>query len=199
MISPLHASTSNGLKAAFEELTYSLEVEWDQKDEAFKKNQMSKFNARVNELKAQGLTNSELLQESLSQVKDQTLRKQIETAHSLMAIDQISDAEAREMIKTNFEKSMSRGASWNGDAFTTGLAIVLVILVIVSLTIKTPEQDKDLPMGEQPDGSYCGYTQVCRWEEPDCFFYSYSKECDPNSFWYGSDVYTCENEYHCVK
>lgn len=170
VMTSVHASSTDGLKLAFEELQFALEVEWDQKDPAFKKAQLEKFSDRLNELKAQGLTNSDLIASSIGQIKDESLRKQIETANSLIAINHMSEVEARKMIQENFEKSLSKGASWNCESFLTIGAVVLFVVLAIVVASKPIEPEAPKPIGEQPDGSFCGYTQVCRWEEPDCSF-----------------------------
>jgi len=64
-----HASTHDGLKAAFDELNYALTVEWDQKDKDFHASQMKKFTASLRDLQSKGLTNAQLVDFAKSQVR----------------------------------------------------------------------------------------------------------------------------------
>ena len=50
-----NAVSNNSLKAAFDELNYSLSVDWDQTDRAFYNAQMEKFTAKVKELQIQSI------------------------------------------------------------------------------------------------------------------------------------------------
>src|SRR5690606_13398261 len=84
-----NASTPNGLKAAFDDLNYALTVEWDQRDRSFYDAQMQKFESHLNSLQAQGLTNQELIEFTLTQVKDEKLAKDLRTAFSMIAINKM--------------------------------------------------------------------------------------------------------------
>jgi hypothetical protein len=199
-LSSLHASAVTGLKRAFEELNYALEVEWDQRDEVFKQAEVEKFHHKVRELQKNGLTQKEFLEFSLSEMKDQTLRTQMEGTLNLLKMNALSEAEAKNIMQNNLEKSLSKGASWNGKLSTVAGTVLFVIVALVLLSSTSGESNKqDLPKGPQPDGSFCGYGEVCSWQAPDCFFSSWSMKCDPNSIWYGDKEYVCESQYTCVK
>lgn len=75
-----NAASQNNLKAAFDELNYSLTVEWDQKDKDFYNNQMKTFRGTLRELQRDGLSNSELIEFVKSEVKDQRIARDLETA-----------------------------------------------------------------------------------------------------------------------
>ena len=197
-MSSLQASSVIGLKESYDELAYSLQVEWDQRDEKFKKTTVDQFNKKIDELRLKGLTNQEMIEFSLSQVKDERLKAQVQGTLNLMNLKVISDVEAKQIIQENLEKSLAKGASWNGSTVVSYAIIILIIVVVMAIPNAT-EDKKDLPMGAQPDGSYCGYGQVCSWQEPDCFFYSSKSACDPDSIWYGDDEYVCGQQYSCVR
>ncbi|WP_408095445.1 hypothetical protein ACJVC5_10415 [Peredibacter sp. HCB2-198] len=133
----VNAGTQNGLKAAFDELNYSLSVEWDQKDQAFFNAQSEKFSAEIIKLQEAGLSNQELMNFTISQIKDQNLAREIQTTFSLVSINAMSSKEAQEHIKKSIEKTYQRGASWNGTAaFIGGTVFALVVLAAVAVIYK---------------------------------------------------------------
>lgn len=179
-----HSQASvEGLRSAYNELTYTLEVEWDQKNPEFKKEKIQKFHGELEKLQEAGLTNAQLLEFALSEVKDTSLRKEIQTLFTMVRINSLSKTETYKLLQQTLDKNAKRGASWNGDAVLTYVGVILfVVAAIYVATLPTNEEPK--PLGQQPDGSYCGYSEVCGYE------YDY---------FYEEDVYECWDEYHCVK
>ncbi len=126
-----NTSSNNSLKAAFDDLNYALTVEWDQKDRAFYDAQVEKFNGKVKALQAQGVTQSEVMEFAVSQVKDKNLAKELELAYTQISLNQLPQAEARKLILDTFSKSYSRGANWNGEAVLYGAIIVVIAAAII--------------------------------------------------------------------
>lgn len=129
-----NAATGNGLKAAFDDLNYSLSVEWDQKDNDFYNKAQAKFANAVRDLQSKGLTNKELIDFAVSSVKDEKLAKDINTALSLVVINKMSQQEAHKYVTDMVSKSYDRGASWNGGA-GAAIATVLVIVAVVAVAL----------------------------------------------------------------
>ena len=128
-----NAATHNSLKAAFDDLNYSLSVDWDQKDQAFYDAQMNNFAANVKQLQAEGLSNQELIEFALSQVKDQKLATDLRTAFSMVAINNMDSVQAHKYVTDVMSKSYSTGASWAGEAVlgVVGLVILVALGAIV--------------------------------------------------------------------
>src|SRR5687767_9331344 len=80
------AATNNGLKAAFDNLNYSLTVEWDQTDRAFYNQKMEDF---AQSLRAANVSNQELVEFTVSQVKDEKLAKDLRTAFTMVQINKM--------------------------------------------------------------------------------------------------------------
>jgi hypothetical protein len=167
-----NATSQQGLKAAFDELNYSLTVEWDQKDKAFYAEQMKKFSATIREYQAMGMTNSQLIDFVKKEVKNERLAKDLETAFNMISINKMSPAEANNYVLELMKKSYSTGASWNGDAGT----IILISLVIVLVAIAIASGSSVVV-----SGGTCWYEDVYV-----CDTYCY------NDWWYG---YSCYNNY----
>lgn len=125
------ASAEHGLKAAFDELNYSLTAEWDQQDQHFYDTQVQKFTATVRELQAEGLTNAQLLAFAKSEIKDAKAAKDLEAALIVVEANKMSSAEASDYLMQSMKKSYASGASWNGR--WVGDAAILVGFVGISL------------------------------------------------------------------
>ena len=125
------AATNNGLKAAFDNLNYSLSVEWDQSDRNFYNAEMEKF---AQSLRAYNVTNQELVEFTVSQVKDQKLANDLRTAFTMVQINKMDQKDAQKYVMDVMNKSYSRGASWNGGAVIGG-ALVVVLIVAVALLV----------------------------------------------------------------
>lgn len=125
-----NATTHNGLKAAFDDLNYALTVDWDQTDRAFYSSQMEKFSAQVKSLQEQGLTNQELMDFALTQVKDEKAAKDLQTAFTMITINKMSPKEAQRYVSDVMNKSYSRGASWGGEVIIGAVVLVLIIAVV---------------------------------------------------------------------
>lgn len=137
------AATHNGLKSAFEELNYSLSVEWDQKDQNFFNAQSEKFSSEIMKLHASGLSNQELLDFTISQIKDEKLAREIQTTYSLVSINAMTAKDAQEHIRSVVEKTYNRGASWNGTAaFIGGAIFAIVLLAVVAVVYKDELTEK---------------------------------------------------------
>ena len=126
------AATNNSLKAAFDSLNYSLSVEWDQRDRAFYDAKMKEFTAKVQELQAQGLTNAELADFALTQVRDQRMADELKGAFTTIQLNQMNQNDARKLVMETMSKSYNRGASWSSDTLLVGGIIVLVLVVALA-------------------------------------------------------------------
>jgi hypothetical protein len=129
------AASNQGLKAAFDELNYSLEVEWDQKNLDFKSEQMKKFTATIRDLQAKGLTSEQLLAFVKAEVKNDKVAKDLDTAFSVISINKMSPTEANNYILETMKASYSNGASWNAAATTVVAA--LVVIAIIALVVSS--------------------------------------------------------------
>ncbi len=127
------AATNDGLKAAFDELNYSLTVEWDQKDKVFHEAQMSKFSAVIRDLQAKGLTNAQLIDFAKAEIKDSKVAKDLETALNMIQINKMSAGEANKYILDTMKKSYSSGASWNGEVFVYVAVGVLIVALAIAI------------------------------------------------------------------
>lgn len=161
-----HATTQNGLKAAFDELNYSLNVEWDQKDKEFYSREMKKFTETLLGFQSKGLTNAQLVEFVKSEVKNEKVSRDLETAFNMIAINKMSSEEASKYMVETMKKSYSAGASWNGEVFT----FLAVGLLLVAAAIA-------LGGSYNGGGSYCDQVYLC---DTACYY----------DYYWG---YTCNN------
>lgn len=127
------AVTDHNLKTAFDDLNYSLTVDWDQKDRTFYNAQMEKFAGEVKTLQAQGLTNQQLVDFTVGQIKDQKVANDLRTAFTVVQINKMSAAEAHDYVTDVLNKSYSQGASWAGEVLVG--AVVLVIFIAIAAIV----------------------------------------------------------------
>ena len=125
----VQASTHDGLKTAIDELTYSLNVEWDQKDQSFYDQKMDAFKAKLASYKANGMTNADLLNFIMSETKNESLRKNIDLAFTQIAINKLSEKQSLELIQDANKKSYQQGASWSVNWHTVGMVAIGLLLV----------------------------------------------------------------------
>lgn len=128
-----NASTQTGLKAAFDELNYSLTVEWDQKDKDFYSSQMKKFSSEIRGLQSKGLTNSQLVDFVKSEVKNERAAKDLETAFNMVQINKMSAEEASNYLVEAMKKSYNVGASYQGEVFIYAAVGLLIVAAAVAL------------------------------------------------------------------
>lgn len=128
-----HAVSQNGLKAAFDEMNYSLTVEWDQKDKDFYATQMKKFSLSLRDLQAKGLTNAQLVEFVKTEVKDAKVARDLETAFNMISINKMTSEEASKYMVDTMKKSYSAGASWNGEVFVYLAVGLLIVAAAIAL------------------------------------------------------------------
>jgi hypothetical protein len=169
-----NAATQTGLKAAFDELNYSLSVEWDQTNKDFYSAQMKKFSSSVNALQAKGLTNAELVAFVKSEVKDARVAKDLETAFNMIQINKMTSEDASKYMVETMKKSYSTGASWNGEVFVYLAVAVLIVGIAVAISRSSNSNN---------GSASCVSYQVCQTNCYDDYYYGYT--C------YDDCYYTC--------
>jgi hypothetical protein len=183
------AATHDGLKAAFDELTYSLETEWDQKDKSFYDTQMKKFLLTLGQLQAKGLTQSQLMDFAKSEVKNAKVAKDLETAFTMVQINKMSPSEANQYVLETLKKSYSSGASWGGEVF---IYIAVAALIVAAVVALANGNYTTTGTGGYYNG---GYTNSCYYQDvyyctPYCYSdYYYGYTCYDDCFW--TSQYTC--------
>lgn len=159
------AQTHEGLKEAFIELNYSLTTEWDQKDLSFFNAQSEKFTSKLRTLQQQGLSQQDMLQTIMGELKDQRLARDVQGLFNLVSINMMDPDEAQKQLKVLVDKSYNRGASWNGTSFLLGgvFVVALAALLVVLNQEKLESTAQECYMAYKCN-QYCGpisCEQVC--------------------------------------
>ncbi len=125
------AAAPAGLKAAYDELTYNLSVDWDQQDASVYEREMKAFFATVSDLQRAGLTSDEMIAFASTQVRDARTARDLQTAFSLIIINKMSTEEASKYVLDALRRSSASGASWNGDAVRNlGVSLLIVAIAV---------------------------------------------------------------------
>lgn len=131
-------ASKSGIQNAFEELSYSLNVEWDQQDMKFYNAQKAKFSAEV---KALGMTPQQLADILNEEITDVQVRKDIVSAYTVVKTKKMTESEAEAYIVEVLSHSQAEGAHWNplskvGSALKTAgtVALVAVLVILFSQT-----------------------------------------------------------------
>lgn len=133
-VGQVSAASHAGIKNAFDELSYSLSVEWDQENMSFYQAQKAKFEQEV---KAQGMTSQDLLDILNEEITDEQLKRDIVNAFDIIKANKMSQEEAETYLVNTLAHSYTEGAHWNPlskvglylkTAGTVALAVVVIIL-----------------------------------------------------------------------
>lgn len=122
------ASTHDGLKQAFDELNYSLSVEWDQKDQNFQKAAFEKFAGNVGALK---LTKEDFTQFVKTEMKEDQFKNDLLAVMSLSK--NMSQEEVTQYLFDSMKANYDKGASWEGTRATLWIAGAIAYLVIFEI------------------------------------------------------------------
>ena len=121
------------LKKAYDELSFSLEVEWDGENNKFYSKKLSEFQKTVEKLQENGMTNAELLEFAKRNVKDKNLAKDLDNLFSSVKTQNMTASEARQFVIEYIGKNYASGASWSGSVIgATVLVALLIALVVVA-------------------------------------------------------------------
>lgn len=126
------AVTGNGMKTAFDEFTYKMEVEGALTNPAARKQAMDDLK---HNLLALNLSQEEMLNSALAEVKDQKVASDIRQA--LEQKNNMSAAESIELIRSILSKSYMNGASWNGGLSTTAVVAIMLVIIVILVLIPT--------------------------------------------------------------
>jgi hypothetical protein len=132
------AASQSGLKAAFDEFAYSMEVEGAALDAEAKQEAISTLVNSISDMQEQGLSNQQLIDFAGSQIKDKAFARDIKEAYAQMQAEQMSAEQGRDLIKSMATDFYSKGANWSGDVQTIGIIGLVLVLVAVAVVLGKP-------------------------------------------------------------
>ncbi len=122
-----HAAT--GLKEIIETYQYNVTVEWDQKNEAELEKFESEFRNNVIILIQSGHSSDAIIQEALSEIKDERVKKDLAEVMNLFKNKDISQEEAIDLLAFQAENMSHKGASWSTvTKIIVGVVITYAVL-----------------------------------------------------------------------
>ena len=127
------------LKTAFDQLNFSLQVEWDQKDKKFYNSKVKEFHDQITNLQKQGLKNAEILEFIKRNIKDQNIASDIDELYETIKVSDMSAKEARKFALEHVSSNYAQGANWAGSASAaiTLAALILVLAILVAASTPT--------------------------------------------------------------
>ncbi len=132
------AASQNGLKDAFDELAYTMEVEGAALNPEAKQTALNHFAEAVDQLQNAGLSNQELIAFVQSQVKDQAVARELAVSYALIQSQKLSRDEMKGLMKSMSAQIYSKGASWNGEVLPI-VGIVALVAIIIAISIAQGE------------------------------------------------------------
>lgn len=124
----------NGLNQLLNEYQYSLTVEWDQKDLEVRKEITATFAKGVKELMSKNsLSREELLSVARARVGSNAKLEALQLKVAMLPKDLSEDQQLIHLLDS--VGTGAEGASWNGDVFVKGFAILLasgMVLLLVN-------------------------------------------------------------------
>jgi hypothetical protein len=157
-MSPVMETSALGkaLDQTFNEMNYSLNVEWDQKDQVYFNSTVDGFEKQVKDLQDQGLTNKELIEYTLAKVKDKQTQKDIAEISKVISESNMTADQAREFALAKLNSTQSQGASWSGSRMGIKMVVILAIIIIIVCATSSNHDDdnnNDEPCREYEYGS----------------------------------------------
>lgn len=162
------------LQAAFDQLNFSLQVEWDQKDKKFYNKKVAEFHNEIKKLQKSGMTNEELLEFIKLNIKDKKLAGNIDELFSTIKSSKMTQKEARNFALDYVSRNYATGANWMGEAsaaiLLAGLLIAVALLAVASgpttrTTTTTTTYCEDVYVCEEYyDYYYNVWYEDCWWE-----------------------------------
>lgn len=126
-----HAQTLT-VEAAINQLNYKLNVQWDQKDQAFKKEAFQAFTQQIVELQKSGVSADQIVSVLKSKMPDAQTAKDIDTLATQAKIQGMSGEQINKLVFGYMQKQAT-GASWSEGATYAVVAGGLIVLVAVIL------------------------------------------------------------------
>ncbi|HXH75467.1 MAG TPA: hypothetical protein VNJ08_10910 [Bacteriovoracaceae bacterium] len=137
MISSSFAGTHTDLKSVIDDFNYSMTVEWDQVDKEFQADQVRLLKDSLKDLKAQGLTNDEIMNFIVTHMADKKIGQDASALYEMVKLNTMSSSDALMVIQELMKESSLNGANFSGSTTLKyigigALAIVLMFSIAIS-------------------------------------------------------------------
>lgn len=146
------SAMSEALGRTFDEMNYSLNVEWDQKDQTFFKGTVDGFEREIQNLQKEGLTNKELIDYTLAKIKDKQTLSDVKEIATAINDSEMSGDEARAFALEKLNGTYSQGASWSGSRHGVKMVLLLGLIILICCSVKKDSPKGDRGQHNQPRG-----------------------------------------------
>lgn len=160
------------LKSAFDQLNFSLQVEWDQKDKKFYNKKVGEFHKTLKKLQAEGLSNEELLEFIKQNIQDKKLAGDIDELFATIKASKMTAKEARAFALDYVSRNYAQGANWLGNASAAILLAGLIIAIALLAVASGPVVTTTTTTG----GGWCEDVYVCE-EYYDYYYNVWYEDC----------------------
>jgi hypothetical protein len=130
------SAMSKALERTFDEMNYSLNVEWDQKDQDFFKGKVEGFEKDIQSLQEQGLTNKELIEYTIAKIKDKQTQNDIKEIATVINESEMTGDQARTFALEKLSGTYSQGTSWSGSRMGVKLVVILGLIILICCATK---------------------------------------------------------------
>ena len=145
-MTPIYESQkmASELSHHFDEMNYALNVEWDQKESSFFDATVANFEKEIEVLQEQGLTNEELIDFTLNNIKDKKMQKDLIEITNIVNESNMSAEEAREFVLSKIDQTYAQGTSWSGPRLGLHVALFIgALIIILCISKKKSSKKKD--------------------------------------------------------
>lgn len=138
--------TNVAIDEVFDRFHYSMNVEWDQKDEKFKEMAAQELKSGLLALEASGISMETIQKYMETNLLDAKTQQDYQRLLAALKGQNVSQKEATQMTMKFMENSYSRGLHFNGEGHIRGgskLTLVVVVLLVVVVTHLLFRKKKD--------------------------------------------------------
>jgi uncharacterized membrane protein len=150
------SAMSKALERTFDEMNYSLNVEWDQKNQEFFKDKVEGFEKDIQSLQEQGLTNKELVDYTLAKIKDKQTQSDIKEIANVINESNMTSEQARDFVLKKLNGTYSQGTSWSGSRMGVKLVLILGLIILICCATRSNNHDNGSGTGHGDDLNPCG-------------------------------------------
>lgn len=142
LLTSAQAASGAGLKSAFDSLSYSLTVEWDQQDQDFAQNKIENFQSEVNALRSAGLSQSEVAA-FLKEILKGKANLQVDSFMQKLESQSLTQDEVKADLGQMISLAYNDGAHYlpAGKVALGVLGAVGLIFVVSMIIVQSSEND----------------------------------------------------------
>lgn len=147
------------LNNAFNDLNFSLSVEWDQTDRKFYNKKMKDFQDTVKKLQKKGLKTTQILELAKNQIKNKSVAKEMDKLFKLIEKKKLSEKDARDLLLKTLSKGSAEGANFRGrySSVYAAAAVILLLTGVVLLAAAAASSSTGVVVG----GGACYDEYIC--------------------------------------